>query len=439
MQHSTYRRLARVVAAVSAVALTATACGSSKKSSTTSPTSGGSSAAPSNAGKEPASAPGFDPGAKTIHVGIITPLTGPIALIGKPLTAGNEVWFKHVNQDLGGIAGKYKIVFDEEDSQYIPQNGVQAYNKLKDNEVIFAQLLGTPVTKAVLPLLKQDNIVAAPASLDADWVHDPNLIPIGPPYQVQMINGASYAINDLGLKNKTFCEMIQDDAYGEAGKAGVDYAASNLGFTVKTLARYATPATDLTAQIQQLKQANCDVVFLTSTPTDTGKAFGTAAQLQFAPQWIGQSPSYHQALIASPLRPYLQAHLLVASYGTQWGDRSVKGEADMLDFIAKYAPSQAPDGYFAFGYAQARAVTQILEQAVKNGDLSRKGIQNALLNVGTLTFDGLVGDYKYGAPADREPPRDSTIFKVNPAVPVGLEVAKPSFVTDAAKSYKIPG
>jgi ABC-type branched-subunit amino acid transport system substrate-binding protein len=253
-----------------------------------------------------------------------------------------------------------------------------------------------------------------------------------------MINGASYAVNDLNLKGKNFCEMIQDDAYGEAGKAGVDYAATSLGFTVKALARFTTPASDTTAQIQQLKQAKCDVVFLTDVVSDTGKILGTSVQLGFAPTWIAQSPSYIGALASSPLAPYLQAHFIVASAGTEWGDRSVKGQAEMLDLIAKYAPTQAPDYYFGFGYTQARAVTQILEQAVKDGDLSRKGIQKAMVDVGTLTFDGLSGDYKYGNPADREPPRDSTMFKINPAKPIGLEAAKASFISDAAKSYKIP-
>jgi ABC-type branched-subunit amino acid transport system substrate-binding protein len=439
MHQSVYRRFTRAAAAASAIAIVVAACSSSKKTTATNTTAAGSTTTSSKAGKEPAAAPGFDPAAKTIHVGIVSALTGPVAAIGKPLTAGNELWFKHVNQDLGGIAGKYKIVFDEEDSGYVPQNGVLAYNKLKDNEVLFAQMLGTPVTKAVLPLLKQDNVVAAPASLDADWVHDPNLIPVEAPYQIQMINGASYAVNDLNLKGKNFCDMIQDDAYGEAGKAGVDYAATSLGFTVKSLARYATPATDVTAQVQQLKQASCDVVFLTSVPSDTGKIFGTAAQLGFAPQWIGQSPSYIGALSKTALAPYMQAHFLLASEGTEWSDRSVKGQADMLDLIAKYAPTQAPDYYFGFGYVEARSVTEILEQAVKEGDLSRKGIQKAMVDVGTLSFDGLTGDYKYGQPANRQPPRTTTIFRINPAKPIGLEVAKAAFESDVAKSYKIPG
>jgi hypothetical protein len=35
-------------------------------------------------------------------------------------------------------------------------------------------------------------------------------------------------------------------------------------------------------------------------------------------------------------------------------------------------------------------------------------------SVGKLTFDGAVEDQKYGAPDDREPGRQTTIFKVTP-------------------------
>jgi ABC-type branched-subunit amino acid transport system substrate-binding protein len=385
-----------------------------------------------------AAAPGFDPVARTIHLGVISPLTGPVAAIGKPLTSGNEVWFKYVNLERGGIGGKYKVVLDEEDSQYNPTLAVQAYNKLKANETLFTQLLGTPSTKAVLPLLRADNIVAAPASLDADWVHEPNLIPVGGPYQIQMINGADWYLRLGGGQGKTMCSLIQDDAYGTAGQQGVDFAATELRFTVKTTAKFKQAAPDFTAQVQQLKAAGCQAIFLVSTPTDTGRILGTAAQLNFAPQWIGQSPSYIGALAASPLKDYLAAHFVVVAEGTEWGDQSVRGMRDMTERVQKYAPGQAPDYYFAFGYYEANAVTQILEKAVQLGDLSRAGILAAMERVGTLSFDGLSGDYQYGRAADRNPPRASTIFKINPTKPIGIEKVKYDFVSDAAKKYAIP-
>ena len=421
-------RVVKLVAVLAVVGLMAAACGGSKKSSSSAGAKGNLAAAP-----------GFDPTAKTIHLGVITPLTGQVAAIGIPLTAGTETWFKYINQEKGGIAGKYQVIVDKEDSQYKPDLGVQAYNKLKAQDVAITQLLGTAVTKAALPLLNADNVVAAPASLDADWVRQAALIPVGGPYQIQMINAADYASRNLDLKSKTVCTMIQDDAYGQAGQQGVDFAAQKMNFTVKTTAKFTTGAPDFTAQIQQLKSNGCTLVFLTSVPGDTAKAFGTAAQLQFAPQWIGQSPSYIGALAKSPLAPYLQQHFLLASEGTEWGDRSVKGMADMLDRIQKYAPTQQPDYYFAFGYYQAWGVSQILEKAVELGDLSRAGIKKAMAQVGTLKFDGLSGDYTYGPPDKREPPRESTIFKINPAKPIGIEKAQYNFASDVAKQFKFTG
>jgi len=418
--------MGKLIAVLGAVTLVAAACGGSSKTST-------------SANKTLAPAPGFDPVAKTIHIGVITPLTGPVAVIGKPLTAGNEVWFKYLNQEKGGIAGKYQVTLDEEDSQYVPQNAVQAYQKIKGNEVVIEQLLGTPVTKAVLPLLKQDNVVAQPASLDADWVPEQNLIPIGGPYQIQMINAADYIAKDAGLKSKKWCNTIQDDAYGQAGQAGLTFGAQAQGVSIVSTAKFPAGNADFTPQVQQLKSAGCEVVFLTSTPSDTAKLMAKAAQLQFAPQWIGQSPSYIGAFAASPLKDYLAAHFLVAGEGTEWGDTSVPGMADMISRLQKYDPAQAPDYYFGFGYNEARAVTALLEKAVALGDLSRQGIVNALNKLGTVSFDGLTGDYTYASPAQRVFPRASTIFKVNPAKPVGLEKVKYNFESDSAKTYKLPG
>lgn len=418
------RKLMRLVAVLTVFGMLAAACGDDDDEV------GGT--------KDLRAVPGFDPVKGEINLGVVTPLTGAVAAIGKPLTAGNEVWFEYLNQELGGIAGKYKVVLQIEDSQYVPQNGVQAYNKIKNNVVLFAQLLGTPVTKAVLPQLDTDGIVAAPASLDAEWVREKHLLPIGGPYQIQMINAADWLLEEGGGKGKTICSLVQNDAYGEAGQEGIDFAAEELDFTVESTAKFTALAPDFTAQIQQLKSAGCQVVFLVSTPTDTGKALGTAATLGFTPMWIGQSPSYIGALTApaSPLKDYLAATFYLASEGTEWGDTTVEGMKDMLDRVQAYKPDQTPDYYFAFGYNQARAVTQVLEKAVELGDLSRAGIVKAMEEVGTLTFDGLSGDYTYGPAEDREPPRTSTIFKINLGKPIGIEKVKYNFTSDAAEKFE---
>lgn len=424
----------RLAAGVFTLALLAGACGGDDDDGGDTTAGEDTETTAGGTGEPPENTAGFD--GKTIKLGVISPLTGPVAAIGVPLTAGNEVFKEYVNKELGGIAGKYQIELVTEDSQYSPQVAVQAYNKIKGDVVMFAQLLGTPVTKAVLPQLATDGIVAAPASLDAEWVRDPNLLPIGGPYQIQMINAADYLVSEGGAKDKVFCSQIQDDAYGEAGQQGIDFAAEKLDFEVKTTSKHKGAAADFTANVQQLKDAGCEVVFLVSTPTDTGKLLGTAAQLKFAPQWVGQSPSYIGALSASPLKDYLAQTFLLISEGTEWGDESVPGMKTMIERIGKYKPDQQPDYYFGFGYNQMNAVVQVLEKAVELGDLSHEGIKKAMEEVGTLTFDGLTGDYEYGTAEDRNPPRTSTLFKINPTKPIGLEVVKAGFESDHAAEFE---
>jgi len=381
--------------------------------------------------------PGFDPAAGTIQVGIISALTGPAASIGKPLTAGNEVFFNKVNAR-GGIGGRYRIVFEERDSANDPQKAVAAYNELKGGAVLFAQTFGTPSTKAVLTSLKADGIIASPASLDADWVREPNLLPLGSPYQVQAINALSWYVTEGGGQGKKVCSLSQDDAYGKAGVQGIDFAAERNGFAVASRQTFtAGKGAESTAAVQGLKDAGCEAVFLTSLPSDTAALLAIAARTGYAPQWIGQSPSYSSAFATSPLKDYLEKTFLVASEGTEWGDTSVLGMKNMLDDLARLKPDQQPDYYFAFGYNQANAVVQVLEKAVAGGDLSRAGIQRAMEGVGTLRFDGLTGDYAYGKAADRVFPLETTLFKVDATKPVGLGVVKKNFVTEPAKAFTI--
>ena len=410
-------------AAIAALALGGAACGQDEDEG------GGGSAG----GGEPKSTTGFD--GTTIKVGVLTPLTGPVAVIGEPLTAGNEVYFEAVNKK-GGIAGKYKVEIEQADTQYKPDRTVQQYNRLKNNVVAFTQVLGTAPTLAVLPQLNKDKIVAAPASLDAFWVREESLLPIGGPYQIQAINALDYYVNEADGKGKNICSMIQDDAYGEAGQQGVEFAAEKLGFEVAETQKFTVGTKDVAGQVSRLRSAKCDAVFLVATPTDAGTIWGTAAQMKFAPRWIGQSPAWIDELGKSPLAKYLQQTTWIAAEGTEWGDNEVPGMAEMVKNVEELRPKQEPDYYFAFGYNQARAMTALLEKAVEQGDLSRDGIKKALSELGTVSFDGLTGDYRYGAAEERDPPRSSTIFEVDPDKPFGLGTKEYEYESEFAKEFE---
>jgi ABC-type branched-subunit amino acid transport system substrate-binding protein len=298
-------------------------------------------------------------------------------------------------------------------------------------------VLGTQIMKAVLQRLKPDQLAAAPATLDSLWVNVPQLVPIGAPYQVEAANGFDYYINKGGGKGKKICALAQDDEYGAAGLQGLTFAAKQLKFSVATTARFAT-GSDVSAQVGQLADAKCDAVFLASLPNDTASIVTKMIGRTFTPQILGLAPTWLSGFESgTDTGSFYAQHLWVLSAGPAWGDTSVPGMKKLLADVQQFSPSQKPDQYFAFGYAESWAMDQILELAVKNGDLSKAGIQKAVKQVGTLKFQGLIGDYTYGSSAgSRNPPRDTTIFKVVNGKPVGLDILVPSFVSPTAKALK---
>ncbi len=430
--------LVKLIGVLAILSLVVAACGSGDNASKSKKT--GPSAGPSkNAGKAPATVPGFD--GSTIKLGVVTPLTGAVSVISLPLTYGSDVYWKGVNAN-GGVGGKYKVELKEEDSQYQTPVATQAYDKIKGDVVAFQQILGTQITKALLPKLQADSLSAAPATLDAEWVKNPSLFPIAGPYQIQAVNSLDYYIKNGG-QGKKICAIAQDDEFGVAGLQGLDYAASKLHFTVAKTVKFTTVISgggDVTAQIQQLSDAKYDLVFTVATAADASSILTKSIALNFTPQVIALAPFWLSAFAQSPaLQDFLVKHFWLASEGSYWGDPNIPGMTKMLADVQKYKPDQKPDPYFGFGYAQAWAMDQILEKAVADGDLSKEGIQRASNEVGTLKFDGLTGDYLYGSSAAaRDPPRTSTVFKVDPSKPAGLDVLAPTFASDAAKSYKFP-
>lgn len=382
----------------------------------------------------PQAGPGFD--GSTIKVGVLTALSGPAALIGTQLANGQQVYFDYLNAELGGIAGQYPVEIVLEDHLYDTATTVQKYAQIKDDVVMFSQIMGTPSISAALPLLKEDQIVAAPASQDAFWVREQYLFPVIEPYQIDVINAMSYYLGDGGgSTDDTICAVVQNDPYGEAGLEGLEHAAGQMGFEVATVTRYAAGDQDFTAQVTELANNDCDMVFATALPTEFAGITGTAAQTGFAPRWIAQSPAWVDELAAGGLGPYLEENVWVVALGREWGDARSSAMVDMLDRVAKYRPEQEPDYYFTFGYLQAWATHQLLEAAVANGDLSREGIVTAMNGLEALDFGDLSPAYTYGPPEDRDPPRGSTIFDVDTSKPFSLGALASDITSPEAQAY----
>jgi hypothetical protein len=111
--------------------------------------------------------------------------------------------------------------------------------------------------------------------------------------------------------------------------------------------------------------------------------------------------------------------------GADLSDDSVEGVKALHEAIGPTITLQN-----VYGYIQAIAVVDVLEQAIKDGDLSGTGLRKASTEIDKIEFQGLNGDLTLGKPTDRVLPQTTTIYKYDPATPYGLSAVAVQYKAD---------
>jgi hypothetical protein len=397
----------------------------------------GASVAPAPAGV--ASVPGFD--GKTITVGYLGnvaaspqfPSSASFSVGGRALTAGFNAYVSRVN-DAGGVAGKYKINVLFKETYYDAGEATKAYTEIKDKVVTIGQIYGTPLAQALTKTMATDGLIGSPISLDAAWVKDPAMLPVGATYQAQAINLIDYYIKEAGGAGKKICSLALNSAYGLTGEEGFDFALKELKFPAGPKLKYASAD----ASMGQLKNENCDaVVFTVSGEAHTPGLLASGAKLGYTPTILAVGPSFSSTTVNPGNSDAYGKQFIVAGDGTQWGDETVPGMKQHMADLRKYAPEQinVPNPATEWGYAQAQTVVALLEKAVANGDLSRAGVQKAMAGLGTVPLNGMFPEWNYVAPGSRVAPATTVMYKVDPSARGSLSAIKP-VTSAAAKNYK---
>src|SRR3954453_21137780 len=127
---------------------------------------------------------------KTIKLGVLTDLSGVFAPLAKPLTQANQLYWKERNAKGGVCQRKVELVI--KDHGYDPQKAVVQYRDISGGVAGLQQLLGSPVTAALLPTLKQDSMLSLLSAWPSSLLSNDNIIIVGTTYDIEMINGLEY-------------------------------------------------------------------------------------------------------------------------------------------------------------------------------------------------------------------------------------------------------
>ena len=159
-----------------------------------------------------------------ILLGQSVPLTGPAQELGKDMQLGATLYFNALNAR-GGVNGR-KIVLKTLDDGYEPPRAVANTRQLIEQDKVFALFgyVGTPTSQAVLPLFTEAKVPYVGAFTGAELLRQP--------FNRYIFNvRASYfdeteaIVQHLtAMSVNRIAVFYQNDAYGQAGLAGVERA-----------------------------------------------------------------------------------------------------------------------------------------------------------------------------------------------------------------------
>ena len=391
----------------------------------------GLAACGSKGSESSASGPGVT--AKTIKLGVLTDLSGVFAPLAEPLTQANQLFWKERNAQ-GGVC-KRKVELVIKDHGYDPQKAVVQYRDFSSDIAALQQLLGSPITAALLPTLKQDSMLALLSAWPSSLLSNDNIIIVGTTYDIEMINGLDFLKGKGMIKEgDKIGHLYFEGEYGENGLKGSTHFAEQNGMTIVAQEIKATDE-DMSGQVAAFKAAGVTAIAVTAAPTQLASVAGIAASQDLNVPVLGSNPTFDPALMGTPAAAALKANAYVVSSIAPWTVDKPKVKDVGTSFQRAYPDADAKAAV-QFGYAQAQVMYEILNKACANKDLSRAGLVKAAHEISGVDTGGLIAqplDYtKKGEPAER------AVYIARPAdVTGGLTPLPETFDSEAGKSYKV--
>ncbi len=232
-----------------------------------------------------------------IRIGQWGPQTGPAAPWGA-VARGTGVYFQMIN-DEGGINGR-KIEYHMFDDAYNPAKTMAGVKELQEGVGIFgwASGVGTACGLAVKDYLMERKIPwVGPAAGSLHWISPPQkyLFAVYPLYYTEARVLSNYAVTKLAKKRIAI--VYQNDDYGINGMQGAEYELAKHGLKLVASVPVEISDTDMKPHVMQLRKAEADVVLLWVTPGHAVRILGTAAAMQYQPQWMSTSTCSDFALM----------------------------------------------------------------------------------------------------------------------------------------------
>ncbi len=336
-----------------------------------------------------------------IKIGGIGPLTGAAAIYGQAVKNGAEIALEEINA-LGDLQFELKFEDDENDAE----KSVNAYNNLKDWGMQVS--LGTVTTQpciavsaetnadrifALTPSASSTDVLGGQADADGNVTipRKDNMFQMCFTDPNQGVASAQY-IKEQGLGSKIAVIYNNSDAYSTGIYQKFQTEAKKLGLDIVCVKTFTDDnANDFTSQLNEIKAAEADLVFLPIYYTPASLILSQANKMQYAPKFFGVDGMDGILTLEGFDTALAEEVMLLTPFTADAEDEKTQS------FVKKYKEKfgEIPNQFAADGYDCVYAIYEACKKANVTADMSASDICDALIAVFTssdFTVDGLTGE-----------------------------------------------
>ncbi len=340
--------------------------------------------------------------ADKIVFGQAAPLAGPAAALGQGMEIGINAAFAEANR-AGGVKGR-KLELKSADDGYEPTKSIEVVKKLIGDDKVFAIAgpVGTPTSAATLPIATAAGVPFIGSFTGAEFLRSPYkplVVNIRASYFEETEAMVEHLTKDLGATKIAI--MYQDDAFGQAGLAGVKKALEKRNMPLAAEGTYERNTVAVKGALLTIMKGHPDAVIMIAAYKPAAEFIKLAKQVKLSATFVNIS-FVGSDVLANELAGQGEGTVITQVVPFP-NDNSIPVVKQYQAALKASAPNEKPGFVSLEGYLVGRTIVAILNKI--NGEPTRKTFIEAVQQSGG--FD--LGDFKlsYGADNNRG---SSTVF-----------------------------
>jgi len=323
--------------------------------------------------------------ADKIVFGQATALEGPASALGQGMKLGLEAAFAEINK-AGGVKGR-KLELKSIDDGYEPTKSIEAVKKLLEEDKVFAiaGAVGTPTAAATQPIATAAGAPFIGAFTGAEFLREPYkplVMNIRASYFQETEAMVEHLTKDLGASKIAI--MYQDDAFGQAGLAGVKKALDKRQMQLAGEGTFERNTVAVKTALLAIKKVQPDAIIMISPYKPAAEFIKLAKQIKLDAIFVNISFVGSDAL-AKELGP-LGAGVVITQVVPFPKDAAIPVVGRYQASLKASAPDAQPGFVSLEGYLVGRAIVAALERV--SGDLTRQAVIEAVQKAGTIDLGG---------------------------------------------------